>query len=95
MIHHQTGKQPAKPKHDKAEIVEPGSRGESGEGGRDESWSQVMALIELARRPDESEWTEERRERILQRVLQRTEESRERRRVRRAIRRRWSALLRT
>jgi hypothetical protein len=44
-----------------------------------------MALIELARRPDESEWTAERRERILQRVLERAEEARERRRVRRAF----------
>jgi ABC-type Fe3+ transport system permease subunit len=44
-----------------------------------------MALIELAKRPDESEWTEERRERILQRVLARAEEARERRRVRRAF----------
>jgi hypothetical protein len=65
--------------------VEARSRWEPSEGERGEPWSKVMALVELARRPDDSEWTEERRERILQRVLAQAEEARQRRRVRRAF----------
>ena len=46
----------------------------------------MMALIELAKKPDElPEWTPERREQFLQRVLARAEADRERRRVRRAF----------
>ena len=53
--------------------MEPGN-----DWGRGGEYSNVMALIELARTPDGSEWTAERRERILQQVLARVEKDRER-----------------
>jgi hypothetical protein len=53
--------------------VEPGN-----DWGRGDGYASVMALIELARKPDSSEWTAERRERILQQVLARVEKDRER-----------------
>jgi hypothetical protein len=64
----------------KEKIVEPGNSWERGEG-----WSSVMALLELARKPDASEWNVERRDRILQQVLARLEKEREQRRVVRAF----------
>lgn len=53
--------------------------------GRGDQWSRVRELLELARKPDVSEWSAERRERILERVLARAEKERERRRLRRAF----------
>jgi hypothetical protein len=54
--------------------------------GRGEGWSNVMAaLIDLARKPDESEWNAERRDRILEKVLARVEKDRQRRQVMRAF----------
>jgi hypothetical protein len=50
-----------------------------------EGWSQVKALIELAREEEASEWTAARRQRILHGVLERMEKDRERRRVTRAF----------
>jgi hypothetical protein len=64
----------------KEQIVEPGNS-----WGRGDQWSRVRELLELARKPDVSEWSAERRERILERVLARAEKERERRRLRRAF----------
>ena len=49
--------------------------------GRGAGWSKVEELIELARRPDGSTWTRDRRARIFQQVMVRVEKDRERRRV--------------
>jgi hypothetical protein len=49
--------------------------------GRGAGWSRVEELIELARMPDGSTWTRERRARIFQQVMARLEKERERRRV--------------
>lgn len=49
--------------------------------GRGAGWSKVEELIELARVPDGSTWTRERRARIFQQVMTRLEKERERRRV--------------
>jgi hypothetical protein len=50
-------------------------------------------LLELARKPDVSDWSAARRERILERVLARAEEERERRRLMRAFAAAASAIL--
>ena len=49
--------------------------------GRGAGWSKVEELIELARIPDGSTWTQERRARIFEHVMARIERERERRRV--------------
>ena len=55
--------------------------------GRNEGWSgrakELIELgkIELGRKPDASEWSAERRERIFQQVLARVERGRQRRRL--------------
>ena len=53
--------------------------------GRGEGWSNVVALIDLARKPDASDWNADRRERILEKVLARVEKDRQRRQVMRAF----------
>ena len=53
--------------------------------GRGEGWSNVVALIDMARKPDASDWDAERRDRILQQVLARVEKDRQRRQVLRAF----------
>jgi hypothetical protein len=60
--------------------VELGEEWEAREGR-----SEVMSLIELARRPRGDGWTAEQRERIFQRVLARAEEERLKRRRRLAF----------
>jgi len=60
--------------------VEPGDS-----WGYGEQSSNVRALLALARKPDDSEWTAIHRERILQGVLARLEKDRQRRRVMRAF----------
>jgi hypothetical protein len=60
--------------------VEPGNS-----WGRGEGWSDVVALIELAKRPYPLEWSAEQRERILQKVLARVEADRARRRLKRTF----------
>lgn len=50
--------------------------------GWNESWTgKAKELIEIGKRSDSSEWTAERRERILKQVLVRVERARERRRL--------------
>ena len=53
--------------------------------GRGEGWSHVVALIDMAREPEESEWNAERRDRLLQQVLVKVEKDRQRRQVVRAF----------
>ena len=60
--------------------MEPGIGWERGEG-----WLKIVALTEATRQQDWSEWTSERRERILQRVLAGLEKKRQRRRALRAF----------
>ena len=45
----------------------------------------MVALIDLARKPDELDWNAERRDRILEKVLARVEKDRQRRHVMRAF----------
>jgi hypothetical protein len=52
----------------KEEIVARGNRFEQGEG-----WARVKALIELAKRDDEREWTKEEREQTFRRILARVQ----------------------
>jgi hypothetical protein len=62
-------------------IVEPGDSWEWNEG-----WTgRAKELIEIGKRSEGSEWSAERRERILQQVLVRVEKARERRRLLRAF----------
>jgi hypothetical protein len=60
--------------------VEPGNIWSGVEG-----WSDVVAMIELAKRAPEPRVSEERRARIIEQVLARVQENRERSRVRRAF----------
>ena len=53
--------------------------------GRSEHTSSIMALLAMAGKPDYAEWTDERRERIIQNVLARVAKDRERRRLARAF----------
>lgn len=53
--------------------------------GRSEHTSSIMALLAMAGKPDYAEWTDERRERIIQNVLARVAKDRERRRLTRAF----------
>lgn len=53
--------------------------------GRSEHTSSIMALLAMAGKPDYAEWTDERRERIIQNVLARVAKDRERRRLVRAF----------
>jgi hypothetical protein len=64
----------------KKRIVETGERWERGVG-----WSQVVALIEIAKQPVHMEWTEAKREQIIQQMMARMDRNRLRRRVRRAV----------
>jgi len=60
--------------------VEPGDS-----WGRSEHTSSIMALLAMAGKPDDVEFSPERRARILQNVLARVEKDRERRRLVRAF----------
>ena len=60
--------------------MEPGNSWGMGQG-----WSDVVALIELAKQADAPKWSAERRERLFREVLARDEADRQRRRVRRAF----------
>jgi hypothetical protein len=60
--------------------VEPGDS-----WGRSEHTSSIMALLAIAGKPDDVEFSAERRARILQNVLARVEQDRERRRLVRAF----------
>ena len=60
--------------------MEPGNSWYGGEG-----WSDVAAMIELAKQAPAPYVSEEQRARIIQQVLARVQENRERRRVRRAF----------
>ena len=53
--------------------------------GRSEHTESIMALLAFAGKPDHVEWTDERRERIIQNVLARVAKARERRRLARAF----------
>jgi hypothetical protein len=53
--------------------------------GRSEHTSSIMALLAMAGKPDDVEFSPERRARILQNVLARVEKDRERRRIVRAF----------
>ena len=59
---------------------------ESGIGWeRNEGWTEIVGMMEAARRRDWQEWTQERREQVLQRVLAGVEKRKQRRRAARAF----------
>ena len=60
--------------------MEPGNSWGQGEG-----WSNVRALLDMARKADASDWDEGRRQRVLDKVLVMVEKERQRRQVVRAF----------